>query len=83
MIRADCFNYRVRYVGSIDVSSCTMHGIGKCPCTDDCKDYVSVGEMWELFMKRAHEGTVTGWLADWAKSKFDNRNVEGDENKAK
>lgn len=47
MIRKDCFHYHCERIMGASIDCCSEKGLGICPCTEDCKDYVNKYEVYK------------------------------------
>jgi hypothetical protein len=45
-IRTDCIHYHCEYDMGASIDCCTLRGLGNCPCTKDCPDYVDKAEVY-------------------------------------
>ena len=47
-IRTDCIHYHCEHDMGASIDCCTLKGLGNCPCTKDCPDYVDKAEVYRL-----------------------------------
>lgn len=47
-IRTDCIHYHCEHDMGASIDCCTLKGLGNCPCTKDCSDYVDKAEVYRL-----------------------------------
>lgn len=47
-IRTDCIHYHCEHDMGASIDCCTLRGLGDCPCTKDCSDYVDKAEVYRL-----------------------------------
>lgn len=47
-IRTDCIHYHCEHDMGASIDCCTLKGLGNCPCTNDCSDYVDKAEVYRL-----------------------------------
>lgn len=52
-IRRDCYWYHCEHQMGASIDCCTLaNGLGDCPCSDDCKNYISTREVREQIKYR-------------------------------
>lgn len=47
-IRYDCVFYHCEQDMGASIDCCTLRGLGDCPCSDKCKDYANINEIYRL-----------------------------------
>ena len=56
-IRRDCYFYHCEHQMGASIDCCTlMTGLGVCPCSEDCKTYISTYEAYKIIEKYVLEG---------------------------
>ena len=47
-IRYDCIFYHCEQNMGASIDCCTLKGLGNCPCSDICKNYINAAEVYRL-----------------------------------
>ena len=64
LIKRDCYWYHCEHDMGASIDCCTLNdNIGDCPCTDDCKNYISSSEVtrqlkYRIPTKVTHTATI-------------------------
>lgn len=48
MKRKDCINYHCEHLMGASIDCCILKGLGNCPCSNDCNEYVNRNEVYKL-----------------------------------
>jgi hypothetical protein len=47
-IRTDCIHYHCEHDMGASIDCCTLKGLGNCPCSNDCNEYVNKNEVYKV-----------------------------------
>lgn len=47
-IKTDCIHYHCEHDMGASIDCCALKGLGNCPCTKDCPDYVNKAKVYRL-----------------------------------
>ena len=47
-IRRDCIHYHCEHEMGASIDCCSLKGLGKCPCSEDCAEYANRAEVYKM-----------------------------------
>lgn len=47
-IRRDCIHYYCEHEMGASIDCCSLRGLGKCPCSEDCAEYANRAEVYKM-----------------------------------
>ena len=47
-IRRDCIHYHCEHEMGASIDCCSLRGLGKCPCSEDCAEYANRDEVYKM-----------------------------------
>lgn len=64
MIRHDCYWYHCEHQMGASIDCCTLaNGLGDCPCSDGCRNYVTNEKVTELLKRMKAQESDEDWIS--------------------